>query len=639
MKKTTLPPEEIDGEITIWGYYKENEEAISERFYRKAESTRNGYLSCMSGTLCEITSTVLAEAELSDMQLLMNQLIVAKRHTGKEYSRARVDTFQYLIYTTFLFATEKKKIMFNPLWGTSWGKHSSDPDTKKKKTKGLNEERKEKQPKRNDKKAEKGCRKCLKSLTLEQEVLLTKYIKENHKKEGMLLGLALMDLCGNRTSEACARKFKDIKVISDSCWSLAVYSQIKNNKDTLRLKTSNAYRLVPIIDDMKLLLEERIYFLEQVGLYTRDQIDEMYISCCGDKYEERTSPNKLSALGRRVLKEIGTDEAVLTNVSEELKSDYCEIELLEQEKMTIDNEAPAYLLRHNFSTYLHGVTGLSDIQIKYVIGHSMTEGERNDFVSKDMQCEMHSKMNHRWAGVTDCPIIDVKATEEEKTFNNVGTVLVKIDGKYREPGENYKLKILVTTNEPNDVVNIWLRNGISTSEYEDNGGGISHTSFMLPSEELGKQRPANIDNLYLFGVQRAVEENPSWRRGFEDMEEKETSLNFAEEERFEEEIRKFYRKHRHDDMFDTELKVIYSEWPSDADDAIVTDDEDIPVNLTPEEMEECEKYLDPFYWLKDEESLNELKKQDSNPSSLKSKSKDIRQMIFYENPDSTEDME
>ena len=227
------------------------------------------------------------------------------------------------------------------------------------------------------------------SLTLRQELKLFRAISNGIEKNSYYAGLALCFYLGLRPGECCGITFGDIRPLEgySDVHCIYIYEQITGDgKTSNNLKTINAYRVLPVPEELLALLSKRMDTVEKsIG----GNCDDCYIVCAGETPNELKSQcnrRKFSVFSQNILRSIKVDEGVVINLSKEIKF-----------KKAIENNVTTYLLRRNFATALSGVCGMDDDELKYLMGHAIgaADEKRHDFVNPDILYHLWEKLNLR----------------------------------------------------------------------------------------------------------------------------------------------------------------------------------------------------------------------------------------------------
>lgn len=226
------------------------------------------------------------------------------------------------------------------------------------------------------------------SLTILQEQHLVRQLTRHYARRGSYMALALMLYLGLRPSECLGLTFGDIRPLyghEDQIRCIYVYKQRKQDEAVdYRLKTSNAYRILPIPSELDALLRQR-----EKGMRTRldGDISEYPIVCKDTKWitpcKRRTALELCAGLLRKEFK----DEEVIADLTAEMNRDTA----FEEKDIT------SYLLRRNFATAMISVCGMEEDELQYLMGHDILDEQevRSDFTDADFLARIWRKMNRR----------------------------------------------------------------------------------------------------------------------------------------------------------------------------------------------------------------------------------------------------
>ena len=116
------------------------------------------------------------------------------------------------------------------------------------------------------------------SYTLEEEIIITSEIERRLPKSGVHLGAAISFYTGMSNNEICALNWGDYQSISRKVGKqFLVYKQIESDGNIKKFSVNqkNAYRRIPIVEELKNLLEKRLsYLLKSIGKSSSTIISE-----------------------------------------------------------------------------------------------------------------------------------------------------------------------------------------------------------------------------------------------------------------------------------------------------------------------------------------------------------------------------
>ena len=227
-----------------------------------------------------------------------------------------------------------------------------------------------------------------KSLTILEELKLLRIINLHYLVSSYAMGLAILFYMGLRPGECAGLKFGDIRPLKEhpeiNC--LYVYSQIRTTREeTNSLKTANAYRKLPIPEELnKLLIARRELVERRVGeasncpIVTRTEAsDGLKVHC---------NPNTFATYCKNVLRDICGSDELIDSAGKIAKAEG-----------RPEAEATSYLLRRNLATASLAVCGLDADEAKYLLGHAIeTQDEkRSDYLNPDFLYRLWQKINLR----------------------------------------------------------------------------------------------------------------------------------------------------------------------------------------------------------------------------------------------------
>lgn len=226
------------------------------------------------------------------------------------------------------------------------------------------------------------------SLTLLQEQHLVRQLTRHYARRGSYMALALMLYLGLRPSECLGLTFGDIQPLyghEDQIRCIYVYKQRKQDEAVdYRLKTHNAYRILPIPSELDALLRQR-----EKGMRTRldGDLSAYPIVCKDTKWIEPCKRRTALELCAGLLRKEFRDETAIADLTTEMNRDAA----FEEKDIT------AYLLRRNFATAMVSVCGMEEDELQYLMGHDILDEQemRSDFTDADFLARLWHKMNRR----------------------------------------------------------------------------------------------------------------------------------------------------------------------------------------------------------------------------------------------------
>ena len=331
------------------------------------------------------------------------------------------------------------------------------------------------------------------SLTPAAEKRVFNSVMLDPEQDGENFGIALMFALGLRNGEACGARFKDM-VKRDGAEEFYALRVTHTVRDDLELggKTKNSFRLIPIPDKLKELIDKRLEYIRHSLFYLKRcnrkgfDIMELPISCRGQIFHHICKTSHLTTVGKSLLKNAGYDENALKLIAKGIKRDD-ELE---------EKEATAYLFRRNFATMMQ-LLGLSQSEIEYVIGHNIESDyeTRNYYSNSDKLYPIKLKMDNRplFSSCYSSDAVIEAHTDTVVTFDNpyeqkiripkeVGTGTIVIDFQAAAPGAD--VKISVKSSDENPIIPYEL-NGTMTKrdKYERTTSVLKNVHHIYDSKK------------------------------------------------------------------------------------------------------------------------------------------------------------
>ena len=228
--------------------------------------------------------------------------------------------------------------------------------------------------------------KLARSLKPIEELRLVRLIDQNVETDSRYLAVAILFYLGLRPGECCALTFGDIRPLSGypQVHCLYIHRQRDANQSVrTKLKTANAYRILPIPEELWNFILRR----KKVVAAGKKDISRMPLICDSTRDWVSCNRREVTSLCSRLLREIKIRKAVLQNSAEEIRYGHA----------TDEEEPTTYLLRRNFATALSGVCGADEDELQYLLGHRIEalDEKRHDFLMPDLQLAMWKKLNLR----------------------------------------------------------------------------------------------------------------------------------------------------------------------------------------------------------------------------------------------------
>lgn len=438
-------------------------------YFGWVESTKNTYSSRLANLLPYLPDIPFCYCLYDDYDRAVKAMASAQKKAPKK-GRFKFDDDALGYYHTLIndlcrFAEANSNGRYhNTLWGTGWLKVY--PTAKQKEQ--VHKERP----------------KLRRSLTISQELSLLERIRDNCLKDGFYLGLAIMFYMGIRPGECCGLKFEDIKPLAgceEEFNCLYVHGQVRtDNTYTSTLKTQNAYRVLPIPEELNVLLNNRRNWIRRE--YNVDPAS-CFIVC---------KENSLSGIQEHCPRQrfdLFCTETVRTlNFKEDELDALCK-EGRNSEEQT-NRSVTGYLLRRNFATALAGVCGMNRDELEYEMGHSIlnTEEARRDFLNPDMLYHLWKKLNRRHYLYT----IEDKQREADEIIWERRNVTIQINGTM---SDRTPLVLQLKNAYPNDYIKFTATPDAGdhvTASSKKDASGVQFRLLQLPVQ-MGRAGRIPID--------------------------------------------------------------------------------------------------------------------------------------------------
>lgn len=340
-----------------------------------ADKTKDAYHKYISMLSPHAEGMSLSDSDHTDFWNAIRQL--NERKKGKPYAENTLKGIQSIISDICYFAEKYSGGKYrNTLWGTGWNADLFQGNKKKRRKTSLEEviEKRLKLPR---------------SLSIPEEIKFIDIVSSRILFSSFYLGMAIMFYMGLRPGECCALRYGDIRPLDGhpEVRCLYVYEQIRSTREvTNRLKTSNAYRILPIPNELDSLIQRREEYLIRQLPHGSD-LSEYRILCDDNDPLLDCNPKKFMKLCKDTLRDCAVKESVLNELTK----------LIQTESENGESSPTSYLLRRNFATALSAVCGMEDDEIKYEIGHALylMEERRSDFLNPDKLFDLWKKLNRR----------------------------------------------------------------------------------------------------------------------------------------------------------------------------------------------------------------------------------------------------
>ena len=470
----SIPPADL--RLDTGALYSKYEQQIISAF-RWVESTQKSYRNTMDSASEYLTGISFCDCMTDDFDMAIDKLNKRRIAGGKNpYSENTLKGFRS-IFNDLCFFTEtySNGHYSSVVWGSDWKIVEDSSKSSAKHQKQLEEEEKERVKRQVS---------LPRSLTMTQEIKLIDAINTGIENDSNFAGLALSFYLGLRPGECCGVKFKDIRPLEGypGAYCLYIYEQLTvEEKSTNDLKTTNAYRVLPVPLELFDLLSRRRAAVERK---MHRNCESYYIVCFDDTRSglwRQSNRRSFRVFAQSILRAIKVDEQVVINLSKEIRA-----------KTAAENNVTTYLLRRNFATALSGVCGMEDDELKYLMGHAIgaADEKRHDFVNPDALFQLWEKLNLRcylspfeWEHKIDSRHNTVRLAQKQARISISASAL----------GEN-GLYLRIFNEFPNDYIRVDKRQGNNT--------GIMYRTAMEPSE-LKKIGRLKLQGEFTEAVQKA----------------------------------------------------------------------------------------------------------------------------------------
>ena len=301
-----------------------------------------------------------------DFEAILNNLR-AKYH----YSVSTMMHYRHLLWIVYKAGYEAGLYVDNVFWG-----EFTDPTAS---------------PKKYEEHRAKALTRIRKSFSIREEIRILKWFSQLDPltSSGTEIGLACMFFLGCRNNEACGADFSAFHALSGypdtGVFDMLQTTSENSNRVKGSGKTPNAPRTLPCPHAFYSFIMKRREGLEQLiekgTIVLPDDVqsvDQLPVTCVGNKYTERAQTGDLSRAGRELFTSIGIGKSELAILHEILQSEeFRETQIEEKDPTT-------YLLRRNVATRLYHL-GFPWTTIQYWIAHEVEDTllMRNHFADED----------------------------------------------------------------------------------------------------------------------------------------------------------------------------------------------------------------------------------------------------------------
>lgn len=268
------------------------------------------------------------------------------------------------------------------------------------------------------------------------------------------IGFVLMFNIPTRNQEVCGVNYEDLRLMSESNFpTVYIYKTTTKNSNRLKAggKTSNASRIIPLLDFLYDFIEVRRKFIEEsvqsgeiVLPEEYESVGKMPVVCKGKNYFERCKTIDISNVARQKFKELNVGMEALEETAKTLLI-----------KAEIEEEEPtAYLLRRNNCKHLK-IIGLSEAEMQYLMGHEIEDPakNRNYFANEECLGEIYKKLKKHPFNFYLSQDSSIKEIGDAPYWNKICCT-----EKFRlmPEGEKSKFNIEIIPNELSDEIEILI---------------------------------------------------------------------------------------------------------------------------------------------------------------------------------------
>lgn len=432
------------------------------------ENTQNTYhrmMAKMQALYFESLGLPFGELEFEHFNQAVEAYASQSRSKGKEsgkISEATRDKLRGILKSLTDFVHEKLPEYADPFWGSVWNYR---PMVLPKKVSATH--KKELRQIRKEEIAE--IVKLPRSLQIREEIKFATILREKlTQPDGVAIGGLLMLYLGLRPSECCGLTYGAIQplVQGGKTRVLYIYQALDtSNRKKHTLKTKNAYRVLPIPDELDVLLKERLRYVEsQLTLGQMSRIKEFPIVNSTEDFALPCRRKHFSDTIANLLRSIRANEESFAYASY----------LLNRERSIREESPTAYLLRRHYATILSSVCNMQEEEIQYLMGHNIRNADirHADLLDVDWLLRIHSKLGRRHI-FTNLP--DASLRQENVEGDITEYQLIYSDADFEK---SKGVRIDVWNSCPADALTVRVR-----EEGEQTGKAVWYESDYRPMTE------------------------------------------------------------------------------------------------------------------------------------------------------------
>ncbi len=446
------------------------------------EGTQSTYRNTIDSAAPFLCGIPFSECTVEDFDSAIAQMNEIRVASGKSsYSDSTIKGFRSVFRDLCVFSeVYSKGLYYNTLWGSYWRSDRPKPSRKRLTKAQRLKQAREELTERIDRQV-----KLPRSLTIPQEIKLLDIIRSGIQMSSFFIGLAILYYMGVRPGECCGVTFGDIRPLAGypGTYCMYVYTQITRlDLETNKLKTFNAYRILPVPTELLKLIFIRKKIVEDL---LHDDCSNCFIVCEDDTEKGLRKPcnrKQFRIFCQTILRKIDVEERVVTNLSNELRHS----ELSEK-------NVTSYLLRRNYATSLLAACGMDDDELKYLMGHDIgvSDEKRHDFVNPDVLFQLWKKLNRRsFEEAADEITYTVASPEAPILLRQKETKIVVPSSAIGKKG----LYIRIINEFPNDFIHVSVPDG--------NKAGVKYRTTLDPVE-LKRIGRITIQSQFAVAVVRA----------------------------------------------------------------------------------------------------------------------------------------
>lgn len=360
----------------------------ARKWNENTQSTYHRMMDRMQTFYFEPLGLPFDELEFEHFDQAVEAYASQSRGRGKEngkISEATRDKLRSILKSLTDFVHEKLPEYADPFWGSIWNYRpmvlpQNVSATRKKELRQI----------RKDEIAE--IVKLPRSLQVREEIKFATVLREKlTQPDGVAIGGLLMLYLGLRPGECCGLTYGAIQPLVQDGQTrvLYIYQALDtSNRKKHQLKTKNAYRVLPIPDELDVLLKERLNYVEsQLTLGQMSRIKEFPIVNSPEDFAQPCRRKHFGDTIANLLRSIRTSEESLAYASY----------LLTSERSVREESPTAYLLRRHYATILSSVCNMQEEEIQYLMGHDIRNADirHADLLDVDWLLRMHKKLGRR----------------------------------------------------------------------------------------------------------------------------------------------------------------------------------------------------------------------------------------------------